>query len=826
MRKGLLLALLMTVLGAIIVWQGGWLATPPAPVPAVPPPSPPPPFQSRWATEQDWIVDTITRDVREMAAFAAGQRLPEETAPAVRADAVIFETHVFAPTAYAPLAVEVWRSSASPPVAGPSSSSEDLPLLQALLDLRSEVLARENARLSRRLAEEPRDAEAHERAALLLGAFALRDAAGYYTDRRPALCRMSAHMSLARALRGGAPPGQVGRLADILLESLVGRQADALAGLDALDSPSRVVSAWARALRLFNTGDWRIARDASDLTLLEKLQEFAALAENLQDLAALDWLEAQGAPEPIPDWGLLALSCGSVETFNRFAPAGPAALMVEAATVWEGMDRPGFEDLDDLLEALNARPGGLLQSEDGGGIQPSVIDWGLWADRVQRHLVYALVTESFHLGGVLGQSGAAEAFTEDARSFSRLELFPLFLTNAAADLEHFRPAMAASRALALRSPERLSAGIWSMLREERSYVQDATHLPDEKTWFRPALLPGTLIDFQHRAELLPELRSADLGRRRELRELAPYNVAVTVAVVARMPAEERTTANLAPLYGALGEYSVYAMGKLTDAAWYDPPEFRSRQGALCELLAERCFHLGYRLAELGYAEEAATAYQSGFDRARDRVAAANDAEWLVRHYLETGQIARAQSVARTAASTHSAGGLLALAMVMEESGKLSDAERLYRQVFETYDQPLHMAGFYYRRARVEENEAYEDRLRAALALALPGRDLEPLDRGALPSPPTDGVVLRGANDNTERYGIKWGHVIVGLDGFRVRDVETYSVVRALSYSPRMKLVVWRGTGYDDIDVELWDRRFRIAIEDLAPEKEQDDSGGS
>ena len=61
-------------------------------------------------------------------------------------------------------------------------------------------------------------------------------------------------------------------------------------------------------------------------------------------------------------------------------------------------------------------------------------------------------------------------------------------------------------------------------------------------------------------------------------------------------------------------------------------------------------------------------------------------------------------------------------------------------------------------------------------------------------------------------------MIVGLDGFRVRDVDAYTVVRALSQSPRMKLVVWRGKSYDDVDVELWDRSFRVEIETLAPPK--------
>jgi tetratricopeptide (TPR) repeat protein len=354
-----------------------------------------------------------------------------------------------------------------------------------------------------------------------------------------------------------------------------------------------------------------------------------------------------------------------------------------------------------------------------------------------------------------------------------------------------------------------------MLREKKPYAPRPTDLPDEASWFRPALLPGTLIGFHHRVKFVPELRDSELDHRRELHAMAPYDLWVAVATVERMPVEDRTVENLVSVYGPLSEYSLYAMGEIADAAWYDPPEYRRRQGALCELVPEKCFLLGFRLAELGFREEAAEAYQSAFDRARDRVWAANEAGWLVRYYLETDQAARAESVARRAAATHSGAGLLTLALVMEERDRLDDAEALYRQVFETYDDGVPVAGFYYRRARVEGREEYEGRLREALALALPTGQLEPLDRDALPPEPVDGVVVRKENDNTKRYGIKWGHVIVGVDGYRVRDFQAYDLARALSYSPRMTLVVWRGASYDEIEVELWDRRFRITLEDFS-----------
>ena len=158
-----------------------------------------------------------------------------------------------------------------------------------------------------------------------------------------------------------------------------------------------------------------------------------------------------------------------------------------------------------------------------------------------------------------------------------------------------------------------------------------------------------------------------------------------------------------------------------------------------------------------------------------------------------------------------------MARLMERMGRLREAEEYYRRMLDRYRNASDLAGFYYRQARVEKKAAYETKLRDALALALPS-GLEVFDRAKLPPSPTDGVVIKKENDNTKRYGMHYGHVIVALDGFRVRDVDAYTVVRALSQSPQMKLVVWRGTSYDDVDAELWDRSFRVDIETLGPPK--------
>jgi tetratricopeptide (TPR) repeat protein len=822
-RRGLVLALLCTVLVAAVAWRLGWLATaPPAPA-AAPRPrvSPPPPFESAWATEQDWVVDTISRDVREMAHFAATGSVPDELGPTVHAGDLSLEPHIFSPGPYAPLAQEVMSAAGvAPHPAPPTSAREDARLLSALLDLRAEVLVRENERVSRQIEADPRDPAAHERAALLLGAFVLRMQAGYYTDSRPGLCRMTAHLALAEALRGSATPGLAGRFDEVLLLTHVGRQRDALSRLDALEAAARTRTerAWVRALRLGNTLDWRIARDVKGLSLLERLQEFLALSFSLDDLQAVDWLDKQGRLEPIADWARIATGgfC-SVECYNRFAPMAPAEEMREAAEVHAAMGLALPDDMDAFLKSLNERPSPFLGRNAEGRVRGSVLGWGLWADYAQRQLIYALATESFRIGDVLGRTGAGKAFVEDARAFSSLTLFPLFLRNVAVDTEPYRAAMAAARELAIHSPERITGGTWRLLLHKMRFAPVPTDLPNPRQWFRPALLAGTLLDFQYRVDVIFDLRAMDPARVQELRELAPCRAALAVAVAESLPAGKATVAELASVYGPLAEFNVRAMGKLADAAWYDPTEFRHRRGALCDLVPEKCFLLGYRLAELGFPDEAAEAYQKGFDGARDRVEASNESEWLVEYYFARGRIAKAEDVARRSADVGSSAGLEVMARLLERTDRVDEAERLYRQIYETYDQPLPMTGFYYRQARVAHLSKYEARLREALALRL-SSGLEPFDRSALPPKPEDGVVIRKVNDNTKRYGIMWGNVIVGLDGFRVRDTNALDVVRALSYSPHMKFVIWRGQSYDDVEVELWDRRFRINLEDLAPKK--------
>ena len=479
-------------------------------------------------------------------------------------------------------------------------------------------------------------------------------------------------------------------------------------------------------------------------------------------------------PEAIPDWGLIALNAGglSVETGNRFADI---SIMMEVAEAGEVLTvlRGAPPDEAAFLEALDERPGRIVTRDATGQARLAVLGWGLWADRAQRDLVYELAVGAYYRSWLLGQPGEQRAFAERSRErFGRLDLYPVALRGHARDAVQYRAAMAAVRELAIRSPERLTGGHWQLFRTKEDFASMPGDLPDESSWFRPALPPGTLLDAERRLLVLPGLQTLGGDETSTLRELAPHNVALARLAASRQPGAKRSVADLVAVYGPLADFDVDLMGKLADAAWYDPVGFRERQGALCEVMPERCFLLGYRLAEMGFPDEAALAYQKGFDRANDRVWASNECRWLVDHYFDRGETGKAEAVARTAAEVYSEKGLFTMARLMERMGRLREAEEHYRRILDRYDSPDELAGFYYRRARVEKKTAYEAKLRDALALALPS-GLEPLARAKLPSSPTDGVVFKSENDNTKRCGIK---------------------------------------------VELWDRRFRADMEALVPSK--------
>jgi hypothetical protein len=199
----------------------------------------------RYTTEEERIVSEIAGSILNIAAFAdhfepdvpfqVRNVGPSRFSVARRAEVFTVEVpvHIWTPASYERLARSFMADGAG------VSISEDLAVDQAdaaaLLEGGAGAIGAQNVRLSRLLADHPRSAALHERAALLLAAATRRNTG----VRRQLLSRMTAHLAVARALHQGQLSAD-GQLAERLLSSMAAQEvyASAPAAASSNDGPA------------------------------------------------------------------------------------------------------------------------------------------------------------------------------------------------------------------------------------------------------------------------------------------------------------------------------------------------------------------------------------------------------------------------------------------------------------------------------------------------------------------------------------------------------------------------------------------------------------
>lgn len=165
-----------------------------------------------YTTEEERLVSEIAGSILNMAAFAdhfepgdpfqvrnvrvAHGHTKYSLARRAEVFTVELPEHVWVPASYVRLARSFMADAADPTLT--EDPAQDRTPLAALL---GSGMAAQDLRLSRLLAEHPRSSALHQRAALLLAA-ATKQAA--VSDRHVLLCRMTAHLAVARALHAGA----------------------------------------------------------------------------------------------------------------------------------------------------------------------------------------------------------------------------------------------------------------------------------------------------------------------------------------------------------------------------------------------------------------------------------------------------------------------------------------------------------------------------------------------------------------------------------------------------------------------------------------------
>jgi hypothetical protein len=809
----------------------------------------PSPLESRYHTEEEWLVDGIVRDVAEMGFYARHHRAPGQKDFALSAqltgaagsspvrvtisagtDVTLtrdlpLSTFIWSPQEYEPVAAALIRSWRLEAAAAADATRTDDALLLALADPRGAVIERENQRASAELAANMTDPARHEAAALILASLGLRERAEAFTDVRPVLCRMTAHLAFARALRGGARYGVAGQYAELALLAMAGRGAEAEQTLTALKgattrAPGQI--AWLNALELRIKADPRSAGAAADETLLERLELFSTLIETRNtDLA----VEAVPHEDAIPDWARIIRqgNVPSVQTSNELTFGGLELELAEVRDVWTlARHTPLPENLASVLNAGSER---AITAEG-----PRVIGWGTWAATFQRHICAHVLHQDTHLRRNLGLPEQADAAAKQAEAlFAGLTLFPFVDSRLNMNADRSPDRFDEAVTLAIQHPELIAPANWWGLEESARYEVIRRGAPQRAAWFSPGLPRGTTHDFSFRRTAgLVKYEAASLA---ELKALSPRDIGVIDSYLAVRYGDELQLADMQKEYGERAEYDTTVLWRMA-AVERDTAQNRKVLARLCDIDADACASVGATLVQAGDDDAAAKAYQRMFDSARDRVLTANSSRWLMDYYYDRAQRGKAREIATNSAQTGSARGMLTLSAFLEREGDYAGAENLLQAIKDRYSRD-HLPsrdpkdpnassyddwflGFYYRMAVVRGDRRYQAKF-DALALKIFPKGLERIEIAHLDGHPEDGVSILTGSGTIQSLGLRSGDIIVGLDGWRVHNLRQYRAI-AWFYAgvPEIKLVAWHYPGYTEANGRLHPRDLGVEMRSYEP----------
>jgi hypothetical protein len=792
-------------------------------------------LRAPYTVEQEWIVHQVVRGIIDVSRLSEHKPLSDSKDIQIRGEAPpgeLLQTdaryritssvaalpselriidHVWSAKAYVPIVRGLLKSTVD------TGSDDDETLATTLTDPSIDHLLAASERISARLAENPRSASAHDRAALLIGALALKEGAGELSDVRPALNRMAVHLAVAEALQPSA--SRVSRsLATAIVLALVGWHGDALRLVDELDaSSSRGLRAWGRALRLRITGDWRAIDAPETLTRLEQAEHLRAVLQRRGYGRFLDAYDRIATVDG--SWEqqrVTLLVVGDVESGHRFAETNVQQQLEEARHLWTRFHHGDPRD-EELFAALNDPEPPIGAAPGGRSIQ--AIDWGLWAGFLQRHLCISITRWMHHSVDTLGlKDRAQEAATAMNAPVRSLRLYPVTAVLMAHDASDYARALASAHALALTHPEVIPAHAWWLLHAKPKFTNVSDRFPRDD-FFRPHVPTGTAFDVRFRALQTPCERPVPIEAARYWSRIAPYDTWAVWYTLWPDNQPKPTMSQARAVLAALLDYDVDAVRWVYDNVPGTSADLILLARTMCTIDENHCDRVFDQLVRDGQEAEAAAAYEHYIAKARSRVEVSKKVDWLVAYYEEHGLSPRATTLARDAADTYSFMGLATYARLLDRRGDHASAEQLLLAAQERYDNATYLAAHYLLESRRTHDTALESKAIALVPKVFPV-GLEKVALSELSNPPTDGIVFDDYGRRAEHTGLRQTDVIVGVDGMRVRSDAQYWYVIRSSFDPRVRFIAWRDGAYRELTATVPQRLFGATFRSYEP------SGGS
>lgn len=800
-------------------------------------------FQTPFQDESQYIVETIVSDLAEQMFYASFHRLPDPKFFQVTAteksgspqDAPFYELEIrldpkqqvlktevnvngpiWSPAVYKDLTTELARSVGL--TATNAGTGQDTSMLSALVDNSPETIQAQNDQLSKALEQDFEDPQLHEEAAALLGAFLLRDHSGYFFEIRSPLSRMTAHLAMAQFLNGTNSFGINGQMAEAMLFTLIGDESRALDQLNAVGTNDDAIVPIVHALWTRNTGDYRLLGQRNNLTPIESVEWFLAMADYVSP--PLAWLKLNDVQQRTIDFIRAANQLDySVEMGHQLSSEAVTLELQEIENVYELSHHKPLAQTE-MIKALNEMPDGCFATAPDGTVHVQVIGWGQWADFLQRHLCHAIQQTFDFLQYKYCSPDDAKAFaSESNQRFGGLRLYPFVERLDCTDVNSYHKSVDDGFKVTVATPQLTPAYCWNWLCYDVDFAPPYRPNPNPhiNEWFRHNPPPGTVYDLNPRLDHPSLINRMDaIARFETLHQWAPCDCRIINFILTRKYPNGPSYDQAFALYQKVAPYCVYAMKALANTVYRQPPQYQKLMLQAAQLNPSCYYDLGNYEANRQEDDQAARYYDKACDADPDSVRVANNASWRVWYYLKKGDIEKARQIANFAAEVSSSCGWQAEGLFYETTSNYDDAFQSYQNVEEIYNDSSPLIAFCLRYKALTGDTRFDSELKKRLPKLFP-KGMEKVSLADFHAPPTDGVLIEQQDNALTSYDLRVGDVIVALDGTRTHNFVQYSYLRDSQTVPELDLIVWQGSAYHEIKANPPNHRFGVEFGNYQPQ---------
>ena len=824
----------------IIIWVGIVVGCKPKQPTSAEPSSASGYFQTPFQSECQFIVQAIVSDVAEQIYYAAKHDVPTGKTIIVTsteksgasADSPVYELNIkygtnslkfqltingpiWSPQVYQGIAKQLAQAVALNP--SDATQKSDVSLLHKLSDGTPETIERENQRLSAALEEDFSNPELHEQAAVLLGAFILRDHSGSFFQIRSPLSRLTAHLVMADLLRGSGSISLNRQMAEAMMLTLVNNEAEALAKLRVIGTNEVAVLPMVRTLQARNTGDYRPLEKLDGLTRVECVAFFLARSSYVS--TPLSWPQLSDNQKQTIDFVRAANEIGySVEIGHQLLAVSVPLEIQEIQSVYK-LSHSAKLNKSDYISALNALPENCF-SHVAGEEHVRVIGWGQWADFLQRHLCHAVQQNFDFMYRKWGVPEDAKEFAAKCdQAFDGLRLYPFVRRFNCTDDVSYKKAVDDGFKVTIATPHLVPSECWNYLCFKVNFAPQYNPNPNPHVneWHSHNPPPGTVYDFCPRLNHPSLVNRGDIvARFEQLHEMAPSYCPIIYQLIKRKYNNQPSAEQVSSLLQAVMPYSIYALRTTAWANYNQPDKYQKIMLQAAEL-DPTCYYDLSRYEEGRHEEDLAMKYlDQGCAADPDSVRVSNKALQRVQYYLKRNEIEKARQIADEAGEVYSAVGLEAKASFLDHTKNYEGAFEWYAKIEERYDNSGPLIAFCERYKKLTGDTRFDLEVKKR-AEKIFSNGIERVTVADLHGPPSDGVLIKQQNSLLTAAGLRAGDVIVALAGTRTHTFSQYLYVRGSLEKQEMDLIVWQGSSYREIKASPPNHKFGVDFGDYRAE---------